>query len=407
MRPSSGLTSSSTPDGDACAACGAAGTLASFYRLPGIPVHSCLLVPTREAALAFPTGDLELVFCRACGFVGNRLFDAGVHDYSPDYEETQGFSPRFRRYLDWLCEDQERRHGLGPGKTVLEIGCGKGEFLVALCERAGCRGVGVDPAYRPDRTASEAVAEGRVRFVQDFYGERYLGLEADHVVCRHTLEHIPDVLDFLRLVRRGPGQGLLFELPDMERILVERAFWDIYYEHCSYFTGGSLARLFRRAGFAVTRLEKVYDGQYLLLEAVPDGGQGTAAAPLPGEEDPARTGALVAAFAVGMREQRASLRGAVDAWRRQGRRVVVWGSGSKATGYLTTLGLRDEIAAVVDINPHKWGKFVAGTGHEIVGPGHLAALRPDVVVVMNPVYVEEIGADLRGLGLAPEVTALS
>jgi ABC-type hemin transport system substrate-binding protein len=115
---------------------------------------------------------------------------------------------------------------------------------------------------------------------------------------------------------------------------------------------------------------------------------------------------LVAAFAAGMRERRASLRGAVDAWRRQGRRVVVWGSGSKATGYLTTLGLRDEIAAVVDINPHKWGKFVAGTGHEIVGPRHLAALRPDVVVVMNPVYVEEIGADLRGLGLAPEVTAL-
>ena len=52
--------------------------------------------------------------------------------------------------------------------------------------------------------------------------------------------------------------------------------------------------------------------------------------------------------------------------------MVVWGSGSKAVGYLTTLGLRDEIAAVVDINPHKHGKFLAGTGHEIVGPDALA-----------------------------------
>jgi hypothetical protein len=194
----------------------------------------------------------------------------------------------------------------------------------------------------------------------------------------------------------------------MERILVERAFWDIYYEHCAYFTQGSLARLFRRAGFAVTRLEKVYDGQYLMLEAVPgDGGGAGAAGLLPGEDDLARTAAQVEAFRAGVQEQLAGLRGAAEGWHRQGRRVVVWGSGSKATGYLTTLGLRDEVAAVVDINPHKWGRFVAGTGHEIVGPGQLAELRPDLVVVMNPVYVEEIAADLRRHGLTPEVTALA
>lgn len=385
-----------------CAACGSA-ELRSFYRLHGIPVHSCLLLDSQAAALAFPTGELELVFCDACGFIGNARFDPKVHDYSPDYEETQGFSPRFRRFLEELCEDQIRRHGLGPGKTVLEIGCGKGEFLVTLCERSGCRGIGVDPAYRPERTTSPAVE--RIRFIRDFYHPRQLAGRPDHVVCRHTLEHIPDVQGFLGLVRDGGGTSHFFELPDMERILVERAFWDIYYEHCSYFTQGSLARLFRRAGFEVTRIRKIYDGQYLMLEAVP--ATARAAEALPAEDDLARTRAQVAAFGTGIRDQLASLRGAVDGWRRNARKVVVWGSGSKATGYLTTLGLREEIAAVVDINPHKHGKFVAGTGHEIVGPSHLQALRPDVVVVMNPVYVEEIGAELRRLGLAPEITALT
>lgn len=398
MRPSSSSTSA---EPSACAACGSE-RLRAFYRLSGIPVHSCLLVPTREAALAFPTGELELTFCETCGFIGNRLFDESLHDYSPDYEETQGFSPRFRRFLEGLWEDQTRRHGLGQASTVLEIGCGKGEFLLGLCARAGCRGIGIDPSYRPERTGEAAA--GRVTFIQDFYGERYLGLEADHVVCRHTLEHIPAVLGFLRLVRRGSGRSLFFELPDMERILVERAFWDIYYEHCAYFTQGALARLFRRAGFAVTRLEKIYDGQYLLLEAARDGAPGRA---LPNEDDLARTAAQVEAFATGVRDQLARLRDAATGWHRQGRRVVVWGSGSKATGYLTTLGLREEVAAVVDINPYKRGRFVAGTGHEIVGPQDLAALRPDVVVVMNAVYAEEIGADLRQRGLAPEITALA
>jgi hypothetical protein len=87
--------------------------------------------------------------------------------------------------------------------------------------------------------------------------------------------------------------------------------------------------------------------------------------------------------------------------------VVLWGSGSKAVGYLTTLGLKDEIAAVVDINPHKHGRYLAGTGHEIVAPEALGHLRPDVVVVMNPIYVEEIRDDLQRRGLSPELTALS
>ena len=83
------------------------------------------------------------------------------------------------------------------------------------------------------------------------------------------------------------------------------------------------------------------------------------------------------------------------------------GSGSKAVSYLTTLGLGEEIAAVVDINPHKHGKFLAGSGHEIVGPEALVTLRPDVVLVMNAIYVAEIEANLRQLGLAPEIAALA
>lgn len=410
MHPSSCSTSPAPDDvrnsaTTRCQACG--GTeLRRFYRLSGIPVHSCLLVESRAEALAFPKGDLELAFCERCGFIGNVRFDPTVHDYSPDYEETQGFSPRFRRFLDELAQDQVRRHGLET-KTVLEIGCGKGEFLVTLCEHGAARGIGIDPAYRPERTVSPAAE--RTTFLREFYGPDHATLPADHVVCRHTLEHIQDVLAFLELLRRGlasrPGATLFFELPDMERILVERAFWDIYYEHCSYFTAGSLARLFRRAGFDVLRLWKAYDGQYLMLEARP---AGEATLPrLSEEDDLERTRSQVAAFATSIAEQLQRLRAEVATWRREGRKVVLWGSGSKATGYLTTLSLGEEIAAVVDINPHKHGKFVAGTGHAIVAPASLVEIKPDLVVVMNPVYIEEIGADLRRLGLAPQVSALA
>ena len=60
-----------------CLACGSA-ALRSFYRVTSIPVHSCVLLETREAALAFPRSNLELAFCEGCGFIQNVLFDSVV-----------------------------------------------------------------------------------------------------------------------------------------------------------------------------------------------------------------------------------------------------------------------------------------------------------------------------------------
>lgn len=44
-----------------------------------------------------------------------------------------------------------------------------------------------------------------------------------------------------------------------------------------------------------------------------------------------------------------------------------------------------------------------GTGHEVLGPQDPVARGMDVVVVMNPIFVDEIGKQLRGLGLEPEL----
>ena len=65
----------------------------------------------------------------------------------------------------------------------------------------------------------------------------------------------------------------------------------------------------------------------------------------------------------------------------------------------------DYVAAAVDINPHKHHCFMPGTGHEVIAPEALAELRPDLVVVMNEIYVEEIRAQLAGMGLHPELVA--
>jgi SAM-dependent methyltransferase len=374
-----------------------------FFDLPGIPVHSCLLMASREEALGCRRGDLRLGFCRACGFIANVAFDPGVHEYSARYEETQGFSPTFNAFARDLAARLVTAHDL-RGRTVLEIGCGKGEFLVLLCELGGNAGIGIDPSYVPERTSSPAAA--RIRFIRDFYSEAYADLRADFVCCRHTLEHIPAVAGLVRTLRaslaKAPPVPVFFEVPDVLRVLREGAFWDVYYEHCSYFSAGSLARLFRAAGFDVLGLELGFAGQYVLLTASPAGGPTTPS--LPVEGDLADLERAVDAFERVGAAAVARWRATLDGLRARGRRPIVWGSGSKGVAFLTTLGTADGLLEyVVDINPYKQGKFMPGTGQEIVAPEFLARYRPTDVLVMNPIYTEEIRQQLGRLGLAPEL----
>jgi len=393
------------PESRHCFNCGGA-DLDVFYEVRGIPVHSVLLMPTREAATGYPRGDLRLGFCGTCGVVQNTAFDPAVHEYSTRYEETQGFSPTFNRFAEDLARTYIERYDLHD-KRLLEIGCGKGEFLVLMCELGPNRGVGIDPGYRPERTTSEAAA--RIEFLQDFYSEKYAHVQADFVCCRHTLEHIQPTLEFMRTIRRSVGERretvVAFELPDVERVLDERAFWDLYYEHCSYFSLGSLARLFRTTGFDVLELEKAFGGQYLLIDARVSNGR--PAPRLSAEDDLAALAAAVAGF-------RAAIPGVLEQWRRRlaewrarGLRTAIWGSGSKAVAFLTTLGVGDEVGRVTDINPYRHGMYMPGSGHEIVAPAELARYRPDVVVIMNAIYRDEIAAELARMDLRPELVPLA
>ena len=56
-----------------------------------------------------------------------------------------------------------------------------------------------------------------------------------------------------RTVGDRPESVVFFMIPEVMRILNLRAFWDIYYEHCSYWSPGSLARAFRSPGSTRSR----------------------------------------------------------------------------------------------------------------------------------------------------------
>lgn len=377
------------------------GILKPFYRVESVPTNSVLQVSSKEHALCFPSGIIHLGHCLKCNFISNMDFSPEHTEYTGDYESTQSFSPTFSRFNRNLAEDLILRYNLRD-KRIIEIGCGNGEFLNLLCELGNNSGLGFDPAFQAGRIDIKSSTD--IRFIQDFFSELYSEHTADIIICKMTLEHISTVANFVRLIRSSitkPDTLVFFQVPDTLRILKEIAFWDIYYEHCSYFTLSTLSDLFRRNRFDIIDLWKDFDGQYIMLTAQP--GSGNAGCEDIEEKDRLDLLAYLSLFNENYSDHLEYYRCLIEEWHSETQKTVIWGGGSKGVSFLTTLNIRDEIEYAVDINPNKNGMFLPISGQKIVDPGFLKQYIPDHVIVMNSIYRDEITMTLNNIGLSPKL----
>ncbi|WP_176758514.1 class I SAM-dependent methyltransferase [Limimonas halophila] len=369
--------------------------------ITGVPTHCNVLLESQREALESPTGTLELVACGDCGHVFNRAFDARRMTYEGVYENSLHWSPRFQDYATRLAErliaDCDLR-----GKDVLEVGCGRGDFLQEICKAGANTGLGFDPSAP---LADDPGATDRVTFVRDYFSpESYPRSRGDLVICQHVLEHVDDPAAFVDLLAdalKTPRSCLYIEVPNGLVTVRHGAIWDLIYEHVWYFCERSLRMLLARRGLSTYWVEATFGGQFLsaLVGPAEDAAPGLVRGEAPTRAD-------VAAFQGHLDRMIASWRESLELASASGT-VVVWGAGSKSVTFLNlTRPESRSIRAVVDVNPHKQGKYIPESGHEIVAPDQLQRLDPDVVLVMNPLYLDEVRRTLADLDLHPQVRSV-
>jgi hypothetical protein len=369
---------------------------------PAVPSRQNAPVADQADALACPRGDIRLVHCLGCELVFNAAFDPGLTAYSVGYEPSQASSPTFVRYLDELARELVARHAL-RGKTIVEIGCGNGDFLVRLCREGANRGIGFDPSY--DGEGDPLPPNVTIR--SERYSSGGIG-PADLVCARHVIEHIARPVAFLADVSRAAegrdGSVVFIETPRLEWILDQSAFWDIFYEHCSYFTAPALARLVARAGLAVSQAGASFEGQYQWVEGRSGSRPGLVAGV--GREASARLPLRLDAFARNAEACRTEWRERIAERALRGT-CLVWGAGAKGVTFLNALALGlDMVPAVIDMNPRKQGRHVPGTGQPIVSPHALSRYRVSTILVMNPNYLDEIRTMARTVAPSADVLAI-
>lgn len=334
-----------------------------LYRQSRFPVLQNRLFESRHAALSCVTGDILLVQDADTGLIRNDRFDASLLAYDATYHNEQECSEVFRQHLTTVADVVARTLG---ADGLVEVGCGKGYFL-ELLSSLGFTIAGLDPAY-----------EGSNPRVSKSILLPDASLRARGIILRHVLEHIPDPVGFLALVRSAnDANGRIYiEVPCFDWIREHRTWFDIFYEHVNYFRLDDLHRMFDE----VVESGRLFGGQYLYCVADLKHLRDT-------PRTPWRPAVLPEHF---LPSRSAPSRGIQP---KAARQEAVWGCASK--GVIFSL-LRDRLGSpldvAIDINPKKQGLYLPCSGLKVISPQEAFASLPlgSTIHVMNPMYAAEI-----------------
>jgi len=370
-----------------CSLCG--GSTVSALQRAKLPAVQNRVYNSRHSAKAAPCGVLDICVCRKCGYAFNNAFNPTAVVYDKSYNNDVP-SSIFLEYYGEIADYLHTKY-LPHGGTVLDIGCGKGQFIDVMTRTfSDVRAVGIDPSC-------ESLERERLTLISDTFPPAHSFPAPDLVVCRHTLEHIQNPVSFVRAISESLATGtpVFVEVPDASWIVKNMAFWDWCYEHVNYFVPASGAMAMRAGGIEHVTHSTAFGGQYLWLEGV--------VAP----KESADHGAT-SAFPQELIEYSTRETTEIEAMQRQllgkkssGCRVAVWGMATKGIEFLELVDASGTLVDYcIDINPHKQGKYTPLTARQIQSPEALVECNePLLVVVMNPNYASEIRAQCERMRL--------
>lgn len=337
-----------------------------ILRIEGLPTLQNKTYETEAAARACPVGDVVLLQDRESGIIHNASFDPKLLEYDESYQNEQAYSKVFKSHINEVTEIVRTHFN---GRRIVEVGCGKAYFLEHLLAQ-GFDIFGVDPAY-----------EGENHRVSKSHFDASLGLRGEAIVLRHVLEHIQHPIDFLHSIRQANGgEGVVYiEVPCLDWIAEQRAWFDIFYEHVNYFRLADFQRIFGK----ILASGHIFGGQYLFVVAELSSLKAPSRGSSPVFELPQR-------FFEGIQKACSLIDMATT--------NVIWGGSSKGVifgHHLQRAGAQLDFA--IDINPAKQGRFLPSTGLQVLSPESAIPrlMKGSNIFVMNDNYLAEI-AEIAG-----------
>jgi SAM-dependent methyltransferase len=340
-------------------------------------------------------GEQWVVGCKDCGMVYASFFTVVNYDeesiYSVPGATGSGDRPQDAARMETISQFIEDLR-ISKSASILDIGCAQGGLLRKLRERGFKNLNGIDPSKACATEAADRGLNVRHGTISD-PDEKY-----DIVILSHVLEHLSDVRQSLRDVKRRINKsGLAYiEVPEATRYAEYNApFLDFNSEHINHFGESTLRLAIESSGLQVLSF-----GRKLV--------------PLPERSNyPAmwvvashtchQTVYSIKNYVRKSKEQLERVNQYLERELDGVPEVVIWGVNSYCDNILSLpVFQRVKAAQAVDRNRALWGKSTRGVTVEPT-----ANVRHDLPIVIASLFaIESIKDDIRDMGLPNRVVCI-
>lgn len=316
--------------------------------------------------------NLAIYQCAKCGLIQHNLEPVS---YYKEVIRAVAFSPEMGMFrLEQLGGWIYRNHL--QNKKILEVGCGKGEYIDLLQKAGASNVIGLEFSESNIAGANNAGFKVQQGYLDAGF-ESPANFHFDAFAIFSFLEHWPNPNEGLSILHSllSDGASGLVEVPNFELILSKGLYSEFTTDHIFYFDKKSFSFLMEKNGFEVISIESIWYDYILSAEVRKKSSLDT-------------TNFLKIQNSV-----KSQLNNFIDQF--DANQVAIWGAGHQALAVIAMAGIAPRIKYVIDSAPFKQGKYTPATHLPIVSPESVLDDPVRSVVIMAAGYSDEVASIIR------------
>jgi SAM-dependent methyltransferase len=314
-----------------------------------------------------PLVNLKIYQCSCCGIVQHTLPPVS---YYREVIRAVAFSEEMGRYRYKQLSDWLGKYDL-KDKKIIEIGCGKGEYLNLLGQAGAKKLFGIEYALDSVEYGLHKGLDIKQAYLSNNFKNPWQHKFGGFAIFSF-MEHWPEINSSLRTLNtiiEDDAVGLI-EVPNFEFVMKEGLYSEFTTDHIFYFDRKSLQAVLELNGFDVLSIDAVWH-DYILSAQVKK-----------------RPKLIPEAFKSKQKHIVKQLDQFVSQFDKKD--VVVWGAGHQALAVISLARLQQKVSHVIDSAHFKQNKYTPGTGLLIKSPDSLLFDKPKAIIIMAAAYSDEV-----------------
>ena len=344
---------------------------------------------------------LKALVCENCFLVQIDEYEKPQNIFN-NYAYFSSYSTSWLEHVKLFTKEMINRFNLSKKDQVIEIASNDG-YLLKNFKDNQISVLGIEPASNVAKIAENAGICTTVKFFNSETAQKIIdsGIKAHLLIAFNVLPHVPDLNDFVLGMKKIIHDNGIIVIQFSAYIVdvIEKCEFDmIYHEHFSYFSLFTLKKIFETYDLEIFDVSKisVHGGSLrLFIKLIKNKTiqiNNSVKKILENEEKfGVKEIRTYIEFQKKVEKSKKTIQEFFKNAKNERKKIVCYGAAAKGNTVLNFCKIGNEdIDYVVDISPHKQGKFLPGTHIPIFSPEKIKETKPDYIIILAWNLKEEI-----------------